>query len=174
MVADLIENNPIQWKRELIFQNFGEDEATAIYNIPLSRYNQEDKMIWRASRTGEFSVRSAYHLEKERQERKKGESSNGARPLDVWKKIWGLKIPDTTKLFLWRACNKILPTKDNLKKRKVLEDDTCIFCCEATETTHHILWDCPSSQDVWCVSCSRLQKRISGGDDFCEMLEVLP
>jgi hypothetical protein len=32
----------------------------------LSRYGQEDKMIWRLTQTGEFTIRRAYYLEKER------------------------------------------------------------------------------------------------------------
>ena len=54
----------------------------------------------------------------------------------------------------------------------MLADDNCIFCCRAIETTHHhILWDCPPSQDAWSESGGKLQKRISGGSSFCEMVE---
>lgn len=65
VVAELIEDNLVQWNRHYISQNFGEEEATAICSILLSKHNHEDKIIWRASNLGEFSVRSAYHLEKE-------------------------------------------------------------------------------------------------------------
>ncbi|XP_059436470.1 uncharacterized protein LOC132169451 [Corylus avellana] len=176
LVAELMEENPRQWNRHYIvyiFQSFGEEEATAICNLPLSRHHHDDKMIWRATNSGEFSVKSAYHLEKERLDRLKGECSTGVRTQAVWKMIWGLKVPHSAQVFLWRACNKILPTKDNLKKRKVVEDDICIFCCSAVETTHHILWDYPSSQDVWCVSNNKLQKCRSGGNNFCELVEYL-
>ncbi|XP_059440462.1 uncharacterized protein LOC132172916 [Corylus avellana] len=139
-------------------------------SVPIT-YHHEDKLIWRATNLGEFLVRSAYHLEKERQDRTKGECSKGEGNRAIWKMLWNLKIPQSVKVFLWRACSKILPTKDNLKQRRVLADDTCIFCCSVRETTHHILWDCPSSQDVWCVSGSKLQKCTSGGDDFCKLVE---
>ena len=77
MVADLLEDNPVQWKKLFIFKNFDEDEATTICNISVSRYEHEDKMIWRALSSREFSVKSAYHLEKECQTRKKGECLKG-------------------------------------------------------------------------------------------------
>jgi hypothetical protein len=141
VVADLIEDNPVQWNRPFIFQNFEEEEATAICNIPLSRFHQDDKIIWRVTKTGEFSVRSAYHLEKERIEKLKGECSKGVKPETMWKMIWRLQIPNSAKMFIWRACNKILPTKDNLRRRKIIEEDSCFLCCRAIETTHHILWD---------------------------------
>jgi ribonuclease HI len=173
VVADLIEDNPVQWNRPFIFQNFGEEESTAICNIPLSRFHHDDKIIWRATKMGEFSVRSAYHLEKERTERLKGECSKGAKPEAMWKMIWSLQIPNSAKMFIWRACNKILPTKDNLRRRKIIEEDSCFLCCRAIETTHHILWDCPSSQDVWSPSGRKLQKIHSGGENFCELIETL-
>lgn len=103
----------------------------------------------------------------------KGKCSQGARPQLFWKTVWSLRIPNSAKMFLRQACNRILPTKDNLKKRRVLTNDICIFCCRAVETTHHILWDYPSSQDVWCVNGSRIQKRRFEGDDFSELVENL-
>jgi hypothetical protein len=69
--------------------------------------------------------------------------------LNLWRILWGLQVPNSTKIFLWRACNDILPTKENLKKRGVVDDDLCRFCGIDRETIMHILWECPSSQDVW-------------------------
>jgi ribonuclease HI len=168
-----MEEHPVQWNRDFIFQNFAHDDAEAICNIPLSKYNQEDKLIWRASKTCEFSVKSAHHLEKEIVERSKGECSKGTKKQNIWKLMWGLKLPNSAKMFLWRACKNILHTKDNLKKRKVVADDTCIICCREVESVHHILWDCPSSQDVWCSVGGRLQKRGTGGESFMELVENL-
>jgi hypothetical protein len=145
MVADLLELDSMHWNRSFIEQNFSENEAVVICNIPLNRYNQADKLIWRVTKSGEFSVKNAYHLEKEKMERRKGECSKGIKPQSVWKRIWGLNIPNSAKMFIWRACKNILPTKDNLKKRKVLTDDICNFCCNEVESVLHILWECPSS-----------------------------
>lgn len=37
--------------------------------------------------------------------------------------IWGMKIPRVVKTFLWKALNNNgLPTKENLLKRKVIDD----------------------------------------------------
>jgi hypothetical protein len=45
------------------------------------------------------------------------------------------------------------------------------FCCRDSETTHHILWDCPSSLDVWSECGGKIQKRISEGGSFLELVE---
>jgi ribonuclease HI len=170
-VGDLIHGDPPDWNKNLIQSIFVDEDADLICNLPLSRYNQPDRLIWQATSSGEFTVRSAYHFEIERLERQKGECSNSGRFLNLWKILWGLLVPNSTKVFLWRACNDILPTKENLKKRGVIDDDLCRFCGFAPETVVHILWACPSSQDVW-GSCGRgIQKRSSNAVDFKRLVE---
>ena len=142
-----------------------------ICNIHISNYQQRDKLIWFPTTKGEFLVKSAYHLEKECQDRKKREGPNQARSQAIWKIIWGLKVPNSTKVFLWRACNNILPAKDNLKKRRVIDDDRCIFCCQERETIHRIIWACPLAQDVWSTSNQKFQKSRWNGDNFLGLFE---
>ncbi|XP_059458257.1 uncharacterized protein LOC132187840 [Corylus avellana] len=90
-VAELLDTNPIQWKKALIRDIFSEVEAEIICNIPVSSYQLPDKMIWYPTNSGEFSVKSAYHIEKERQNRKNGEGSNQERGKEVWKTLWSFK-----------------------------------------------------------------------------------
>jgi hypothetical protein len=74
-----------------------------------------------------------------------GAPDKGAGTL-IWKMIWNLKISNTVKMFMWRACHDLLPTKQNLLRRGV--DDLCLFCLQEAETMKHILWSCPSAKDV--------------------------
>jgi hypothetical protein len=78
----------------------------------VSKLKKQDKMIWQATASGEFSVRSAYYLEMERNAEKGGEGSNKSGFSPLWKTIWDLKVPNTMKVFIWRACNNILPTNE--------------------------------------------------------------
>jgi hypothetical protein len=137
-----------EWNESLIRSIFNEDEAVLIGQIPLSKFRPPNKLIWRATSTGCFTVRSAYHLEKEIQSRKKGEGSMQRGNDHFWKVIWGLEIPNATKVFAWHACNNILPTKDNLKRRRVVQEDICMFCLKEAEIVGHILWKCPSASDM--------------------------
>lgn len=158
---------------EIVRDNFIEEEAEMICNLPLSRYRQQDKMIWFPTNTGEFSVRSAYHLEKEHMRSTQGKGSNSTRSRDLWAGIWKLQIPNAARMFLWRACSNILPTKDNLKRRRVVNDDLCFLCNRFVESVKHILWDCPSAQDVWGDSMQIFQKSQCEGDSFMEVMEYL-
>jgi hypothetical protein len=61
-------------------------------------------------------------------------------------------------MFFWRAYNNILPTKENLLQRRVVSDNLYHICTFDVETTAHILWHCPSAQDVWCSGPLSFQK----------------
>lgn len=67
-VSQLIDEERKWWKKELLDQIFTREEITTINSIPISQTNQEDKLIWRGTTNGVFSVRSAYHMPKEREE----------------------------------------------------------------------------------------------------------
>jgi ribonuclease HI len=165
-VAKLFEEESTKWNKSLIKNIFSVEEEQIICNIPVSKYQQKDKLIWAATTTGEFTVKSAYHLEKEIQNRKKGECSNQGALQAIWKIIWKLQIPNSTKVFMWRACHNILPTKGNLKRRGIGTDDLCQICCQEKETVFHVLWECPAAQDVWGASERVFQKRKTLGTDF--------
>ena len=52
------------------------------------------------------------------------ESSSGPTGQFVWAKLWNLHVPTKIKVFGWRACQDILPTRANLVKRKIIIDNT--------------------------------------------------
>lgn len=51
----------------LLAQMFSKEEITTIQSIPISQTNQEDRLIWRGTAKGVFTVKSAYHMQKERE-----------------------------------------------------------------------------------------------------------
>jgi hypothetical protein len=67
-------------------------------------------------------------------------------------------VPNQVKIFSWRACYDILPTKSNLLKLRVIEEDICPCSNLENETLFHVLWLCPAAQDVWGDSKSYFQK----------------
>jgi ribonuclease HI len=110
--------------------------------IPRSRnVLLEDKPFWRLSSDGQFNSKSAYKV-----------ASNLDKPytpLGNWKWIWKINTLPRIVYFIWLACHDKLSTKSLLKKRKIIQEDSCTLCRNAPETTLHILRDCPQVSPIW-------------------------
>uniref|UniRef100_A0A2N9G3M1 Reverse transcriptase domain-containing protein n=1 Tax=Fagus sylvatica TaxID=28930 RepID=A0A2N9G3M1_FAGSY len=142
-----------QWNVPLIDEIFEASEAAIIKSIPLSNRISSDVLIWFETRNGMYSVKSAYHLLMEAKQRNEAsESSNTSRERDLWKGIWEASVPQKIKLFIWKACKGILPTKLNLFRKKVSNSFTCEFCDEEPESVEHVLVECQFAQEVWGLS----------------------
>ena len=99
-VCNLIDKNIGGWDLNIMARLFQDEEVKAIISIPLSRTDQEDKLIWEGTTNGLFSVESAYHLAKEMEDKNKAECSKSTWSSGVWKRLWKLKIPNVEKNFL--------------------------------------------------------------------------
>lgn len=124
-VCELIDFDTNWWNVPLLAQLFPADIVEVICNIPISPRLMKDRLVWAGNKNGQFFVRSAYFLDLERVNRFRGSSSISPYSRECWKLLWNLKIPRSTQLFLWRVCNEILPTKEKLWKRKLVEDPLC-------------------------------------------------
>ena len=60
-----------------------------------------------------------------------------------------MQAPLKIKKFLWRACHNILPTKQALMRRKILEDPIYERCKQAVTDSMHALWSCSKLDVVW-------------------------
>ena len=67
---------------------------------------------------------------------------------NIWKNLWQLHIPNKVGSFAWRASKNILSMKDNLYRRKIIEDSLCVVCGCEPECSGHILWDCEKAREV--------------------------
>lgn len=91
-------------------------------NISISKVGIEDKLIWRLTKEGYFSVQLAYHLEKKRCNDNVGENSKSGQEKLFWKAIWSLRVPRTVMHFIWRACSDLLRTRANLAKKNIINE----------------------------------------------------
>lgn len=174
-VADLIDWRFKSWDCEVIESKFHMEDAEAIMRIPLSRRRAEDVMIWLLTKDGEYSVRSGYHVARmiSKQNNSLGESSRTAQGNSVWKSLWKTNIPNKIKAFGWRASQNALPTKENLSRRGIIDNDRCELCEQASESVIHVLWECGMAQDIWAGSMRRLQKGITNQMEFSQLVEEL-
>jgi hypothetical protein len=148
-VSDLIDVSVKGWNCVLIDKSFSAYVANIIKNIPLCPSLPPDKIIWNGTSNGMFSVKSVYHMALDLLRRKNGECSTSYGNSVFWKKNWAVKASNASKNFLWRACQNVLPTKQNLLRKGVVENDLCPCCHSEVESVIHVLWECPGAQDVW-------------------------
>ncbi|GLT69089.1 hypothetical protein SLA2020_412680 [Shorea laevis] len=119
LVLELIDWEGPSWKVGLIREVFDRSTAELITQIPIGSINTNDRPTWWHNAHGEFSVKSAYHLQKQLIAASEGESSSSDHLRAHWRHLWKLRVPHAAKVFLWRACNNALPTKANLFRRKI-------------------------------------------------------
>ncbi|KAL0005643.1 hypothetical protein SO802_013204 [Lithocarpus litseifolius] len=100
---------------------------------------------------GNYSVKFGYKfLHEEHLVKQPGPSENDTlKPL--WKKIWGLNVPNKVKHLAWKACKDSLPTKMNLVRRKITTTSTCDRCKMHQEDAVHALLHCPDLKPLWCT-----------------------
>ena len=134
MVSALIDADSGAWLANMIRDIFMEHEADSILSIPLSTKLPVDRLVWSAAANRRFSVKSAYHLARNRGIIDRGESSDSSGMRSFWRKLWRTNIPNKIRTFGWKACQNILPTKMNLFQRKIIEDLTCDACGLCPET----------------------------------------
>ena len=155
-----------------IFHQF---DANAILQIPLSRRVVQDVIVWSFEKRGRYTVRSGYFVAKQlrKDELSNGESSEQGIVGSLWSRLWKETIPNKIKIFSWRVCLDILPTQDNLIRRRVLVSARYYFCQQEIESILHVLWSCGAAQDVWAGSLGRLQKFALHRMIFCSWSRVL-
>lgn len=137
---------------------FSKDEANLIKMIPLSTCNKPDKLTWRYTNTGLFTIKSAFHLYGGLWDCPKGQSSDLHTKNTKWTQIWHLKIPNGNKTFLWNACLDALPTRANMFKRNVVDNPERPFCKQGPNTVEYALWECTLARHVWGQCTTKIQK----------------
>jgi hypothetical protein len=172
-VSSLIDVDTKWWNVPLIRELLCDEDAALICNIPISSTRQHDAMVWLGTSNGVFSVKSAYHMAKSKTEECNGSSSNQNLSTQLWKRVWHVKGPPVVRVFLWKACSNILPTKLNLHKRGIVEDSLCPICKQEGESVEYILWTCESARDVWAKCGSKLQKCTTMEVNFASLFTEL-
>jgi hypothetical protein len=173
MVERLIDKEQSGWNSTLVRSIFSPEEAEVIRNIPLSPLYPLDRLTWKGTKDGVFSVRSAYHLGVELQATSRGQCSQMGPGNNIWNFLWSLHVSNPVKVFIWRACNNLLPTKMNLMHKRVIEEAICPICGREEEDTVHVLWNCPGARDVWGGDASSFQKCSWDGNNFQHLLRYV-
>ncbi|KAK8627528.1 hypothetical protein V6N13_135137 [Hibiscus sabdariffa] len=109
-----------------------------------------DMIVWKAGRSGEYSVRSGYRLLIGATE---GFSSSPTNQRDIeaksfFKSLWSLPLPPKIKIFFWRFSNNLIPTLVNLSNQRMNVNTSCNFCNLEVESVEHLSHSCPFVQQI--------------------------
>ncbi|KAL2928224.1 hypothetical protein RDABS01_034155 [Bienertia sinuspersici] len=96
------------WNAQLIEEVLSPWEAGKVLSIPLPMFPCDDMWVWKYTRHGLFSVKSAYHLVVQ-----EGKSSSASSSLSqensLWKKVCNASVPPKVRTFAWKAIHSALP-----------------------------------------------------------------
>lgn len=131
VVADLI-NERQQWKEYIIAQHFSKDDVGRILRMTLPRTLQQDILIWRFDRHGNYSIKSGYQLAVKAKFTNNPSCSDSTKL--QWAVIWSNEILKKVKVFMWRAAKNLLPTASNLWIRQIVLEPVCQRCGRKRKT----------------------------------------
>lgn len=136
-------SNHRSWDYDVVNDIFGMQNRDLILQIPLNTQQDNDLWYWLANPLGSYTVRSCYKL----LDHISVDLNDG-----VWRRIWNLKMSGKVKKFFWRSTMNVLPTTNNLIRRRVEVLPTCSICNASIETVSSVLVDCNFSRSYWISS----------------------
>lgn len=152
-VKELIDVNNREWDGQKIRLFFDPDLARKIVQTPLRRIQGKDTLCWPPAKSGDYSVKSGYYEVRKQRECQVNNPSTSIRIQDrFWRDIWGAKIPQKIKIFLWKASHNILPLRETLWKKKISQSIICPICKRDEETLEHAFLLCDWTRPVWFAS----------------------
>ena len=91
MVSDLLDLDTNWWKMDVVQAVFPAAVVKEICGLAVCPRSRYDKLVWLGATNGIFTVRSAYHMTKEREIQNEGSSSNMQGRMALLKRIWSVK-----------------------------------------------------------------------------------
>nr|AAD32950.1 putative non-LTR retroelement reverse transcriptase [Arabidopsis thaliana] len=148
-VSDLLIEG--RWNEDLLCKLIHQNDIPHIRAIRPSITGANDAITWIYTHDGNYSVKSGYHLLRKlsQQQHASLPSPNEVSAQTVFTNIWKQNAPPKIKHFWWRSAHNALPTAGNLKRRRLITDDTCQRCGEASEDVNHLLFQCRVSKEIW-------------------------
>ncbi|CAN1216845.1 Putative ribonuclease H protein At1g65750 [Linum perenne] len=122
-------------------------DAEAIRRLRPPLGEEDDQKIWGLSRSGEYSMKSAY-----RQLMAMNEAVTKLQVEGEWSKLWKIDVPPKMRHFLWRSVRDVLPTRNKLWRRRIEVHDSCGMCSRESESLEHLFLDCEVARGCWRVA----------------------
>jgi ribonuclease HI len=167
-VQELLLPGGTGWNITKLNEVFFEEDVADILKIPVGRAGTDDYVAWNYTKSGFFSVRSAYHLKQHLKQMAagRGSSSLSCSEHRGWLSLWAANVPGKAKVHCWRLVKNGLAVGDELRRRNIKAGVVCVACNRA-ETIHHRFWACPHSVRIWELLKERSGLRLAAPPRDC-------
>ncbi|CAA7041734.1 unnamed protein product [Microthlaspi erraticum] len=131
------------WRLELISPYVSVNTTLELKAVVLDCVTgARDRVAWKGSADGQFSVASAYTLLTH---------SETPRPdMNIFfRRVWSVKVPERVRVFIWLVSHQVIMTNVERKRRHLCDSDVCVVCKGDFETIIHALRDCPAALGIW-------------------------
>lgn len=135
-----------EWNAKLIREAVIYFEAIfLIFFLSLAKPNgnKQDSIVWHYGKREIYTVRNGYYKAREFNEYAIIAGPSRHTVDEFWKKVWYMKTLPKVRIFLWRACQEIIPIKGNLTQRHIPVALECPMCGSPIESSAHALIFCP-------------------------------
>ena len=137
-VSDLLSPDGAAWDHAKVDAMFSADDAHDIKQIAIGGLGSSDYLAWNFTKSGQFSVRSAYHLCMSLKRTKTGrpESSTSVDRHKSWLALWNTNAPGKAKIHMWRLIKNGLAVGAELHMRKIKPGIFCTICGREETVLH--------------------------------------
>ncbi|GLJ11689.1 hypothetical protein SUGI_0174700 [Cryptomeria japonica] len=114
-----------------------EESCNVLNNIltkrQLSVINNDDEIIWCASKSHRYNVKLNYMVQVTIKDNKDG----------AYRLCWDKLVAPRAGTFLWMVKHYRILTREKLKTYGIFGPTICVMCKSGEKTTGHLLYDCP-------------------------------
>ncbi|KAK2634149.1 hypothetical protein Ddye_028941 [Dipteronia dyeriana] len=107
-------------------------------------------LAWHFDKKGVYTVQSGYRLAIDLSV--DAFSSNFSTSSNWWNSLWDLNIPPKVWIFIWRASLNVIPSLENIWKRKIVVSSRCNRWAAHVESSRHALFWCKEAKRIWRLS----------------------
>lgn len=151
-VSELIDTRYGTWNVQRVRHLFVEEDANHILGLKIDM-SRVDAVVWGLERSGVYNTKGGYKLLETMQE-DNTDLQVTLPPMErrLWSNLWKVKTLLKIRHFLWKALAGALAVADRLRTRGLHIDHECRGCQAAPETICHVLFHCPTAQEIWHLS----------------------
>lgn len=114
--------------------------------------SRPDGFVWTQTRSGNFTVSSAYKLAQEMKIKELYPEVLMQPSINsIKERVWKITTAPKIRTFIWKALSEALPVVDLISKRGLSIDSRCQVCGLEGESIHHVLFDCDPARQTWAL-----------------------